>query len=104
MITLKKVRNSTNNLNNEENKPKRATYINQLFENRAEGKNLIWVDETNYNLYCRRSQGRSKIGSRASVLVPVSKGSNLHCIGAMSSNSLVLFTTRSAFKSDDCLQ
>uniref|UniRef100_A0A6A7FWY1 Tc1-like transposase DDE domain-containing protein n=1 Tax=Hirondellea gigas TaxID=1518452 RepID=A0A6A7FWY1_9CRUS len=92
-------------MNKEENKVKRSTYMNKLFENRAEGRSLIWIDETNFNLYCKRSQGRSRIGTRASVVVPASKGSNLHCIGAMSSSALVLFTTRrGAFKANDCLQ
>ena len=92
-------------MNNNENKVKRAAYIEQLFQHRSEGRTLIWTDETNFNLYCKRSQGRSRIGTRASVVLPASKGANLHCIGAMTSASIVLFTTRrGAFRADDCIE
>ena len=47
-------------------------------------------------------QGISKIGSQSSVLLPSSKGANLHCIGAMSDSRMVLFTTRrGAYKAAD---
>ena len=37
--------------------------------------------------------------------MPASKGANLHCIGAMTASSIVLFTTRiGASKAPDCVQ
>ena len=46
-----------------------------------------------------RREGRSKVGTRTSVLLPASKGVNLHCIGAMTSTTIVTFSThRGAFK------
>lgn len=105
LITLKNTRKVVDNMNKEENKTKRATYIEHLLQHRSEGRTLIWTDETNFNLYCKRSQGRSRIGTRASVVLPASKGANLHCIGPITSGSLLLFTTRrGAFKSDACLE
>ena len=63
---------------------------------------MVWIDETNYNLYCRRKEGRSKIGRRSAVIMPSSKGVILHCIGAITSNQPVLFTTRRGlFKGQD---
>ena len=98
-VTVKAVRPTIDNMNRHENKVKRAAYVQQYFQNRSEGRTLIWIDETNFNLYCKRKEGRSKIGTRASVVLPASKGANLHCIGATSSTNVVLFTTRKgAFK------
>ena len=105
LISLKNTRNEINNMNKNENKAKRAEYMNLFFENRAEGRTIVWVDETNFNLYCKRKKGRSKIGTRASVVIPASKGANLHCIGAMTTSAVVYFSTkRGSFKAEDCLQ
>lgn len=43
------------------------------------------MDETNFNLFVRRTQGRSKKGARAVAKMPCSKGPNIHMIGAISS-------------------
>ena len=102
LFSLKCVRPCIQNVNRSENKLKRVQYLEAIFQARASGRTLIWVDETNYNLYCRRKQGRSKIGSLSSALLPSSKGANLHCIGAMTDSRMVLFTTRrGAFKAAD---
>ena len=104
LFSLKDLRPCIQNINREENKKKRSAYIEKLFRARSEGRTIVWIDETNFNLYCRRREGRSRIGSRASIVLPASKGANLHCIGAMTSTTVVLFTThRGAFKSPDCL-
>ena len=105
LVTPKAVRPTIDNMNRHENKVKRAAYVQQYFQNRSEGRTLIWIDETNFNLYCKRKAGRSKIGTRASVVLPTSKGANLHCFGAISSTNVMLFTTRrGAFKAKDCVQ
>ena len=104
LIYVKNVRPSVVNMNNEVNKVKRAEYMDSLFQARSSGRTLIWTDETNFNLYCKRREGRSKIGTRASVIIPASKGANLHCIAAIKSSDLLLFSTRrGAFKADDCV-
>ena len=94
LFSLKSVRPTVQSMNDPRHKARRAEYVEQLFEHRAEGRTIIWIDETNFNLYCRRREGRSRIGTRASVLTPSSKGSNLHCIGAMSEGQRHRFTTR----------
>ena len=102
LFSLKNVRPTVDNMNREENRVKRAEYMEKLFDARSEGRTLVWIDETNYNLYLRRKEGRSKIGCRSAVILPASKGANLHCIGAMTSSQLVLFTTRrSSFKGQE---
>ena len=105
LFTVKLTRNQIDNMNNAKNEEKRGTYMQKLFEARSEGRTLIWIDETNFNLFCRRRQGRSKIGTRASILLPASKVAYLHCIGAMSASNIVSVSThRSSFKSDACIE
>ena len=94
LISVKNTRNQIDNMNKDGNKAKRVEYMSQFFQNRAEGRSIVWVDETNFNLYCKRSKGRSRIGTRASVVILASKGANLHCIGAMTTSAVVLFSKR----------
>lgn len=103
LFSLKNVRRTVYNMNSAENKLKRSYYMEHLFDARANGRTLVWMDETNFNLYCSRKEGRSRIGARATLLLPSSKGANLHCIGAMTSTRMVLFTTkRGSFNSQTC--
>ena len=103
LYTVKDVRSVVVNINLPINKEKRADYVSKLFDARSSGRTIVWVDETNFNLYCKRREGRSKVGTRASVLLPASKGANLHCIGAMTSTTMVKFSThRGAFKNAEC--
>ncbi|XP_022902532.1 uncharacterized protein [Onthophagus taurus] len=105
LFSLKALRPQIVNMNNEENKVKRKEYVNQILQSRANGRTLIWIDETNFNLYCRRKEGRSKIGHKAHVILPACKGSNLHCIGAMSAMRIISFEhRRGSYKAHDCKQ
>ena len=75
----------------------------KLLASRSNVRTLVQMDETNFNLYCRRGEGSSKICARATVVLPASQSANLHCIAAMTSIKMVLITARrSAFKSQDC--
>ena len=83
LISVKNIREHIVNMNCPENRVKTANYITEFFQYRAEGRTFVWVDETNFNLYCNRKEGRSKVGTRASIVMPASKLANLHCIGTM---------------------
>lgn len=103
LISVKAVRPAVQNVNSQENKEKRSQYVSSLMNARSKNRTIIWIDETNFNLFCRRKQGRSKIGCRSTVITPNSKGSNLHCIAAMSSTRLIHFECRrGSFKGEDC--
>ena len=65
-----------------ENIEKRKQYSIRMGDAREEL--LIFVDETPFNLLIRRGRGRSKVGTRASIIVPCAKGNNVSCIAAMS--------------------
>ena len=46
---------------------------------------------------------RQELDTRALVILPASKGANLHCIGAMTSTTIVTFYThRGAFRNAEC--
>lgn len=90
-------------MDHHDNKEKCILYLTKLFKAQFARRTIIWVDETNFNLYCKWREGQAKIGSRTSVVVPSSKGANLHFIGAMSANQWIHFTTqRRAFKNAEC--
>ena len=50
----------------------------------ADRRNVIWVDETGFNLHLRRKYGRARIGNRASITVANNRGRNISVCAAMS--------------------
>ena len=100
--SIKQSRPEPVNMNSDEVKSKRkesaATYMAKM----DDGFTPIFEDETNFNVFCKRSNGRSKKGTRVHVKQPTTKGPNLHCIGAISPNfMLMLKTRRGSLKADD---
>jgi transposase len=47
-------------------------------------RNIIWVDETGFNLHLRRRCGRARSGERASISVTNSRGANISVCASMS--------------------
>ncbi|KAG3066757.1 hypothetical protein PI125_g23794 [Phytophthora idaei] len=71
---------------------KRFLFVQQLVEHQAKGDYIVYYDETNYNLFCMRSQGRATKGKRAVVKTTPSKGKNLQNQCAVSvEDGLVLY-------------
>ncbi len=65
----------------------------------------MWIDETNFNLFIRRKAGWSKVGQRAAVTLPASRGPNIHLIGAITANGVVkMESRRGSFKWQDVNQ
>ena len=60
-------------------------------EKMGQGKFIVFMDESNCNLFLRRREGRSRKGTRCTVKTPTSKGKNVHMIGAISKQGLVYF-------------
>ncbi|KAG3237298.1 hypothetical protein PI124_g17711 [Phytophthora idaei] len=91
-ITLKQIRKEPTTCNNEVNKMKRFLFARQLVEHQAKGDYIVYYDETNYNLFCMRSQGRAAKGKRAVVKTTPSMGKNLQIQCAVSvEDGLVLY-------------
>ena len=89
--TLKKVTPEPVAMNSISNKDKRATYVQSLMTAIGQGKRLIYIDESNCNLFLRRSQGRSRRGTRCCLKVATTRGSNVHIIGAISQTGRVFW-------------
>jgi transposase len=63
---------------------------------------IIFIDESNVNLFLRRRKGRAEIGRRAVARLPTSKGQNIHMIGAICQTGWIHFMRkRGAFHSAD---
>ncbi|RAW35362.1 hypothetical protein PC110_g8337 [Phytophthora cactorum] len=61
-------------------------FAKELHKHMDAGDIIVYYDETNYNVYCKRSQGRVKKGERATVGLPPSKGAKLQVQCAVSSD------------------
>ena len=102
LITYKQVQNVPDGRNTPENKRLRQTYVEEIMEYTAQQKHIVFVDEINFNLYCRRNNGRAIRGTRAIVKVPNSKGRNLNIAGVISSTSLEFWERqRVSFKKEN---
>ncbi|GMF14482.1 unnamed protein product [Phytophthora fragariaefolia] len=63
---------------------KRREFGEKLLQYEKEGAFIVYCDETNFNLYCKRTQGRALVGERAVVTLSPSKGANLQVQCAVS--------------------
>ncbi|KAG3078360.1 hypothetical protein PI125_g21005 [Phytophthora idaei] len=63
---------------------KRRVFAEALLKYEREGAFIVYYDETNFNLYCKRLQGRALQGERAVIKLPSSKGKNLQVQCAVS--------------------
>jgi transposase len=105
LFTTKKVHYMPHGINTEVNKQLRCEYVRDMMEYETLGKIPIFLDETNFNLFCRRSIGRSPRGKRAVVKMPNSKGPNLHIIGGMSATGDFYWERRrGAFLKEACME
>lgn len=94
LFTMKKVHNEPCTMNSDINKRKRAEYVQSLNNYIRQGKQIVWIDETNFNLFCRRTRGRALAGTRAVQLLPAARGPNVHLIGAISTAGVVAMERR----------
>ena len=102
-ITLKKLCHVPEGRNSPANKEKRLEYVRRVTHLVKQGKFLIWIDESNFNLFCTRTFGRAGRGKRATIKVANSRGANLHMIGAMTNARLLKYSLmRGSFTKDKC--
>ena len=69
-------------------------YVEKLNTLEARRNFIVYIDETNINLFLRRNFGRSFKGTRCSTLVPTSTVKNIRIIGAISKERLVCHQRR----------
>ena len=80
-------------------------YVNRLLTFQGNSKKIIYMNETNVNLFLRRKHWRSKKGTRCSVKSPTSRGKNIHIIGAISQTELSYWERRrGSYRKEDCCE
>ena len=105
LYTTKKVIMQPSTMNSAANKEKRAVFVRKIMEANGAGKTVLYMDETNANLFLRRTEGWSRRGTRCCVKTATSKGDNVHVIGAISQTGLVYWERRrGSFLKDDCCE
>lgn len=110
--TLKDIRFEPESGNKEINKEKRKDFVCSLLNFQSQNLPILYMDETNFNIHISRKEGRSKKGTRATVVAAGSRGANVHCIGCISARGLVHYEIRrGSFKKEnahtwikDCLR
>lgn len=94
MFTVKQIRREPERANSADTKTKRCEYVRKLLDLQAENVPIIYLDETNFNLYISRTQGRSKKGSRCTSVAAGSRGANVHLIGCIGNVGLIHYEIR----------
>jgi len=56
-FSLELVHQNPIGINSDENKELRAQYVTSLMAHRAEGATIVYIDETNFNLFSKRNLG-----------------------------------------------
>ena len=62
LINLKKAHAIPATTNTDANKELRKQYVHLVSQYMRDGKTIIWMDQTNLDLFWRRSQGRARVG------------------------------------------
>lgn len=83
LITIKKLEDAPQERNSNSIKDQRASFANWLMQHGLQNE-LVFIDESGINLWCKRSRGRSFRGERAVRVVNGRRGYNLTMTFAVS--------------------
>ncbi|KAE9247660.1 hypothetical protein PF004_g4213 [Phytophthora fragariae] len=83
-FTVKQTRVEPTTCNSGVNKEKRKAFAEALVRHNDDGDLVVYFDETNFNLYTKRTRGRDKKGKRAVEKLPPTKGGNMQIQCAVS--------------------
>lgn len=74
----------------------RSEYLQTLNTFKEQHKEIIWIGETNFNLFYRRIRGRLRAAVRADDQgpIPAARGPNLHILGAISTKGVITMKRR----------
>ncbi|EGZ22552.1 hypothetical protein PHYSODRAFT_314137 [Phytophthora sojae] len=75
-------------MNSDRVKALRREYVLKIMKAQSKRKRILYFDETIFNLFCSRTCGWSRRGSRAVVVRPGLKGGNLSVIACISAQGL----------------
>ncbi|XP_017486987.1 PREDICTED: uncharacterized protein LOC108375357 isoform X5 [Rhagoletis zephyria] len=85
LYTTKQLNHQPATINSAENKAKRAEYVRALNNFIQAGKQIIYIDETNFKLFCRGTQDR---------LRPHLRAIKIHLIGAIATSGIIAMDCR----------
>ena len=91
VFTVKTTRFEKEAMNNPDNIELRFQYANKLQEHIAINNFIVYVDETNFNLYLKRNQSWSHAGAWSVIRVPGSQGKNIQIQLAVNAQQGVAF-------------
>ncbi|RLN55761.1 hypothetical protein BBJ28_00027184, partial [Nothophytophthora sp. Chile5] len=94
LITVKQFHKEPQYMNTDVNKLKRREYLIRLQQLQAMGKSIIYMDDTNYNIWSSRTRGRSPCGRRAVKKVLAGGGQNLQVIACIGKGGVVHYETK----------
>ncbi|RLN94497.1 hypothetical protein BBJ28_00016727 [Nothophytophthora sp. Chile5] len=94
LITMKQFHKEPQYMNTPQNKLKRREYLIKLQRHQAAGTTIIYMDETNFNLWSTRIRGRSRRGHRAVKKVFAGGGQNLQVIACIGIGGVVHYELR----------
>ena len=84
LIHLKKMETVAVDRNREDVKLARREFAEWLVQAHGANEEIIYVDESGFNLWLARTRGRARVGQRAVRIVGSRKGPNFTCILAIS--------------------
>ncbi|KAG2922254.1 hypothetical protein PC117_g16016 [Phytophthora cactorum] len=70
------IRKEPSTCNSEVNKAKRYTFATELVRHQTNGEYIVYYDESNFNFFCMRSQGRAPAGQMALQRRSIRRGVN----------------------------
>lgn len=94
LIMMKKMHLISENMNCDINKEKRKVFVRAIQAYRNCGKFFIWMDESSFNLHCRRSRGLARVGDKVRTRTATSRGDNLHIIVAITEEGCLNYTLK----------
>ncbi|KAF7685753.1 hypothetical protein CDIK_3498 [Cucumispora dikerogammari] len=90
-ITLKKTHRELDRVNNEQIINVRKEFCLWYNEHNLGGNNMLFIDESSFNLHISRSQGRSYMGTRVNTRSPTVRGKSVILILCISETELLFF-------------
>ncbi|KAF7686588.1 hypothetical protein CDIK_3120, partial [Cucumispora dikerogammari] len=88
-ITLKKVHRKLDRVNCPEKVLSRKEYALWFNNYINDYTKVVFVDESSFNLHICRSQGRSTVGTRATVVLPTIRGKSISLLSSICSKRIV---------------
>ena len=85
-MTIKKIRGSVVEKNCDRVKELRCNYLSRVLKEDYRTRQCVYIDEIGFNMWLRRPNGRSIRGQPINRTIPNTKGRNISCVMAITTN------------------